>query len=157
VGSELVDLAANEIPERLKKNLEAAFTRGPDYYGEAWQPQVQEISKILFNTLSNFDDDIRSDLMDLLPNGQESLTELSNEEIKQMINDHSRGGKNYGTVMRSICGTTALIGLIDPNRKNLWIANLGDCQASEPLDSQSKLKPSLSHPTFSAWHGVRGR
>jgi hypothetical protein len=28
-------------------------------------------------------------------------------------------------------GTTALVALVDPDHKDLWVANLGDCQASE--------------------------
>lgn len=32
-------------------------------------------------------------------------------------------------------GTTALIALVDPDHQNLWVANVGDCQAgpSPPL------------------------
>jgi len=58
------------------------------------------------------------------------LTELPTDEIKRLINDHSSGGENYAKVIRSICGTTALIGLVDPDKENLWVANLGDCQAT---------------------------
>jgi len=28
-------------------------------------------------------------------------------------------------------GTTALVALVDPDHKDLWVANLDDCQASE--------------------------
>ena len=129
----MADLAATEIPQRLRHSLEGAFLRKPpDEQGH--QLGVKEVSHILASTLADFDDDIRRDFLQLFPNGQDSLVELSAGQIRQLINDHSTGGENYTKAMRSICGTTALIGLMDPARRNLWIANLGDCQASEPLD-----------------------
>jgi len=125
----LADLAAIEIPQRLRHTLEGVFLRKPpDEHGQ--QPGVKEVSHILASTLAEFDNDIRRDFLQLFPKGQDSLVELSAGQIRQLINDHSTGGENYTKAMRSICGTTALIGLMDPARRNLWIANLGDCQAT---------------------------
>jgi pyruvate dehydrogenase phosphatase len=138
VGSQLVDLAVIEIPQRLRCSVEVAFSRVP----RNQQPGVKEISRILASTLKEFDDDIGRDLLQLFPNGQDSLSELSAADIRHLINDHSTGGGNHAKAMRSICGTTALIGLMDPSKENLWIANLGDCQASEPFAGYVDKAPS---------------
>jgi hypothetical protein len=79
----------------------------------------------------------------------EKISALSVEEIKEIINDNDQEsassttegeGKNespkpkesnHAIVTRIMRGTTALIALLDPARENLWVANLGDCQASE--------------------------
>lgn len=64
------------------------------------------------------------------------IEEMSVEEIQTIINDSESGGKNYALMRKVMSGSTALIGLMDPAKENLWVANLGDCQASK-------------HPSFS--------
>ena len=43
------------------------------------------------------------------------------------------GGVNYKKARLCMYGTTALVALVDPEQENLWLANLGDCQASMSL------------------------
>lgn len=59
----------------------------------------------------------------------ESLRTLSDEEIRQVINDTHTGGKNALKVRRGMSGSTVLISLVDPKHENLWVASLGDCVA----------------------------
>lgn len=131
VGSDLAELAVVKVPERIKRALETAFKQSTD--GEVHQPTVEQISNILSHELAAFDNSILGDFLRVFPKGEESLASLSIPEVKHLINDHSTGSENYAKMMRCMCGTTALIGLVDPNRSNLWIANLGDCQASASL------------------------
>lgn len=152
MGFQLAEFAANEIPGKIRSKLEAAFPRcNPNETPQ--QPQARKVCEILSSALSEFDEHIRNDILDLFPNGQNFLANLSDQDIKQTINDQATGGMNHAKAMRSICGTTALICLVDARRENLWIANLGDCQASEPLQLNKRVCTGPPHPTFSAWHG----
>jgi len=79
--------------------------------------------------MTSFDDAIAGDVLDLFPGGLESLPSLSNEHIQSTINDIHHGGVNYKKARLCMYGTTALVALVDPDHENLWLANLGDCQA----------------------------
>lgn len=76
-----------------------------------------------------FDEAIAGDVLDLFPGGLESLSSLSDEYIQRTINDITSGGANYKKARLCMYGTTALVALVDPEHENLWLANLGDCQA----------------------------
>ncbi len=76
-----------------------------------------------------FDNAIAGDVLDLF-GGVEGLANYTDAQIRQIINDQHKGGSTYRKARLNMYGTTALIALIDPSHQNLWIANLGDCQAS---------------------------
>ena len=61
-----------------------------------------------------------------------ALEKLSDEEIRSVINDKEHGWKNYRKAQLCMYGTTALVYLVNPQQENLWVANLGDCQAGGP-------------------------
>ena len=94
------------------------------------RPSVEDISKILQNFISEIDAQILHDFAALFPGGIESIPQLSLEEIDKLINDN---GERLIKVHRCMRGTTALVTLIDPAAENLWVANLGDCEASKSL------------------------
>jgi pyruvate dehydrogenase phosphatase len=79
--------------------------------------------------MTSFDEAIANDVLDLFPGGIESLSTLSNEYIQLVVNDFHHGGANYKKARLCMYGTTALVALVDPEHENLWLANLGDCQA----------------------------
>lgn len=79
--------------------------------------------------MTSFDEAIAGDVLDLFPGGIESLSTYSDEQIKRKINDIYTGGENYKKARLCMYGTTALVALVDPDHENLWLANLGDCQA----------------------------
>jgi pyruvate dehydrogenase phosphatase len=81
---------------------------------------------MLKKTFEMFDKALLDDLYSVLPKDFETLSDV---ELKKIINDQATGGKVYSTVIRCMRGSTAIVSLLDPNRINLWVANLGDCQA----------------------------
>ena len=78
-----------------------------------------------------FDDAIAHDVLDLFGGSIEKLEEYTDAEIRDVINDQHLGGANWRKVRLCMYGTTALVALVDPAHKDLWIANLGDCQAGK--------------------------
>ena len=53
----------------------------------------------------------------------------------KIVNDKESGGKVYNATIRCMRGSTAIIALVDPGGSNIWVANLGDCQAGPRLFS----------------------
>ena len=74
------------------------------------------------SSIEAFDKCIIDDLMSILP---PVIEEIEDEEAEKIANDE----KNTQIILRCMRGSTALIVLVDPSRENLWVANLGDCQA----------------------------
>ncbi|TFK45621.1 protein serine/threonine phosphatase 2C [Heliocybe sulcata] len=91
----------------------------------------EEVSQILSRSIRSFDDAIASDVLKLFPGGLASLSDVPDEDIRRIINDHRGppGSSNYDKARLCMYGTTALVALVDPRHENLWVANLGDCQA----------------------------
>lgn len=84
-----------------------------------------DISKVLQEGIVAFDDGIGQAFLDLFPG--DSIRDLSEEEVKAIVN----APENVHKALRCMRGTTVLISLVDPRKKNLWVASLGDCTASE--------------------------
>ena len=87
------------------------------------------ISNLLSQVVISYDDSLTKDLYDIFPGGPEELRKLSDDEIKAVIHDSATNGPNHAKVARCMQGSTVLISLVDPNRDNIWVASLGDCQA----------------------------
>ncbi|KZP03066.1 tubulin-domain-containing protein [Athelia psychrophila] len=87
------------------------------------------ISDLLPRAMTSFDDAIAGDVLDLFPGGLAGLANLSDDNIRHIINDIHTGGANFRKARLCMYGTTALVALVDPDHKNLWVANLGDCAA----------------------------
>jgi pyruvate dehydrogenase phosphatase len=96
------------------------------------------IGDLFSRSIVAFDDAIANDVLDLF-GGLEGLDNFSDAKIRNIINDQHEGGANWKKARLCMYGTTALVALVDPNHKNLWVANLGDCQASK---CASELHPS---------------
>jgi pyruvate dehydrogenase phosphatase len=99
---------------------------------------------MLSRRIAAFDNAIAGDVLELFPGGIESLPGLTDEEIQVVVNDFavpgSNGaggaggaGANYKKARLCLYGTTALVALVDPAHENLWVANLGDCEAGTCL------------------------
>jgi pyruvate dehydrogenase phosphatase len=88
------------------------------------------IANLFSRSMVAFDDAIANDVLDLF-GGIEGLNHISDSRIRNIINDQHRGGHNWKKARLCMYGTTALVALVDPDHKNLWVANLGDCQASK--------------------------
>lgn len=78
-----------------------------------------------------FDDAIAHDVLDLFGGSVDGLADYTDAQIRDIINDQHKGGGNWRKARLCMYGTTALVALVDPDHQNLWVANVGDCQASE--------------------------
>ena len=95
------------------------------------------MSNLLSETIVSYDESLTKDLYNIFPGGRDQLSKLSDDQIKAVIHDSAAGGPNHAKVARCMQGSTALVSLIDPNRDNIWVASLGDCQAGISLVSVS--------------------
>ncbi|KZT35436.1 protein serine/threonine phosphatase 2C [Sistotremastrum suecicum HHB10207 ss-3] len=136
-GHEVADLTSKVFPGKLKAVIDGLFTRDPE--GIIEEPTVDQVSNALSETLVAWDDEIVADFLALFPGGVEQAENMPIEEIKALINDTEKGGENHYKVMKAIRGSTALLSLVDPKRENLWVANLGDCQAVLASQDESSL------------------
>jgi hypothetical protein len=115
------------LPIIVKEFLHKVIT-GP----AAPAPGADLMRDLLSNAITAFDNAIAGDVLELFPGGIESLPGRTDEEIQEVVNDFGDGrgtGANYQKARLCLYGTTALVALVDPAHENLWVANLGDCEA----------------------------
>lgn len=124
LGDATVEHTAYHLPIIVKESLEQAMSTS-----SASKLGIQTVSELLSRSITSFDEAIAGDVLELFPGGVDSLPGRSNDEIRSVVNDYSNGGENYQKAKLAMYGTTALIALVDPEHTNLWIANLGDCEA----------------------------
>ena len=91
----------------------------------------ESISDLFTKAILAFDDAIAHDVLDLFGGSVDNLVNYTDADIREIINDQHLGGANWRKARLCMYGTTALVALVDPDHKDLWVANLGDCQASE--------------------------
>jgi pyruvate dehydrogenase phosphatase len=111
----VVDHAVQNLPRVIKQALESSEGLG----------NPADILALLRQSIISFDDRITNGLLDLFPGGVEAVRGMSDDEIRAIA---VVDGKPHPAVALSMCGTTALVALVDPNR-NLYVASLGDCLA----------------------------
>ncbi|KAI0317398.1 protein serine/threonine phosphatase 2C [Amylostereum chailletii] len=124
LGDATVEHTAYHLPIIVTEFLEKTLA-GPS----SPTPPPEIVSELLSRSITSFDDAIAGDVLDLFPGGLPSLATRSDEEIRRVINDFDGTGVNYKKARLCMYGTTALVALVDPEWKNLWIAGLGDCEA----------------------------
>lgn len=122
-----VEHVAHHLPIIMQEVLEAELRNG-----RSWHDDPSFISSLLSRSITAFDEAIAGDVLDLF-GGIEGLSAYSDKQIREIINDQHRGGVNFRKARLNMYGTTACVALVDPDHRNLWIANLGDCQASTLL------------------------
>lgn len=90
-----------------------------------------EVSRILSEACTSFDRAIAGDILKVFAGDVKSLANKSQSAIKAIIN---RNADPQFLKKARLCmyGTTALVALVDPDHRNLWVANVGDCQAGQP-------------------------
>jgi pyruvate dehydrogenase phosphatase len=126
LGDVTVEHVAHHLPVIVRDFLRDA---DPSVHLERRSPQA--ISDLFSKAIIALDDAIAHDVLDLFGGSIESMVEYSDAQIRDIINDQHLGGANWRKVRLCMYGTTALVALVDPDHKDLWIANLGDCQASK--------------------------
>ncbi|RDB25034.1 Protein phosphatase 2C C10F6.17c [Hypsizygus marmoreus] len=120
-GHDTVDHVVKTLPDMIKASLITLLS-------DQDEPNPSSISDILADAISAFDNNLTRDVLQLFPD-QRIISELSDDAIRILINDHDSGGKNAAIVARCMRGSTVLTSLVDPARSNLWVASLGDSQA----------------------------
>ncbi|TFK64337.1 protein serine/threonine phosphatase 2C [Pluteus cervinus] len=123
LGDATVEHVAHHLPIIIRDFMRDALANAtPSTITPAY------ISELFSKAIVAFDDAIAGDVLDLF-GGIEGLENFSDAQIRSIINDRHRGGANWQKVRLCMYGTTALVALVDPEHQNLWVANLGDCQA----------------------------
>jgi pyruvate dehydrogenase phosphatase len=91
------------------------------------------ISEVLCNAVRHLDQSIRSDLLDFLPH--DHLAKMSDVQLNRHVSNRYSEWNTIST--RCTQGSTVLLALSDPPKKNVWILNLGDSIAGkvQPLSS----------------------
>ncbi|KAK7437947.1 hypothetical protein VKT23_018382 [Stygiomarasmius scandens] len=131
LGHELVDYTASNLPVLIQSALESHLSSSKSDL----QRNSEEISSLLKQCIVSFDESILGDLASFFPHARSGG--ISDEDIKEIVNNVSGStscvsgstSTNYARILRSLQGATALIVLINPESDELWVANLGDCQA----------------------------
>lgn len=123
LGDVTVEHVAFHLPIIVRDFLRNALASDPSC---EFTPEL--IGDLFSRSIVAFDDAIANDVLDLF-GGLEGLDSFSDAQIRNIINDQHKGGANWKKARLCMYGTTALVALVDPDHKNLWVANLGDCQA----------------------------
>ncbi|TDL24204.1 protein serine/threonine phosphatase 2C [Rickenella mellea] len=118
---ETVDYVADCLPPIVRDALQQTLSRGPANYAK--------ISEVLHNSIVHLDNSITSQFLKLFPAGPHGISQLSDSQLRAIIQEPNRNSPNYMKALRCMRGSTALITLTDPRGENLWVANLGDCLA----------------------------
>ncbi|KAF8162798.1 phosphatase 2C-like domain-containing protein [Crassisporium funariophilum] len=124
LGDVTVEHVAHHLPIIVRD-----FLREANEATHAGKYTAESISDLFTKAIIAFDDAIAHDVLDLFGGSVDKLDNYTDAEIRQTINDQHEGGKNWRKARLCMYGTTALVALVDPDRKDLWVANLGDCQA----------------------------
>lgn len=124
LGDVTVEHVAYHLPIIIQEFLQAAMEQDPDH-----ELTPEYISNLFSQAILKFDDAIAHDVLDLFGGSIEELEKYSDKQIQEIINDQHLGGANWRKARLCMYGTTALVALVDPDHVNLWVANLGDCQA----------------------------
>ena len=129
LGDATVEHAAYHMPIIVQESLHKVIPR-PD----APMPSPEVVRDMLSRGITAFDDAIAGDVLELFPGGLASLPGRTDKEIQAVLNDFTSPsrGANYQKARLCLYGTTALVALVDPAHENLWVANLGDCEAGMP-------------------------
>lgn len=122
-GHEVADLALSTLPGLVTNALDQASATS------VGRLIPNDVSRILSEQIVAFDAKIASDIKDLFPSDLSAIENMHPNEISAIINDSDIEGSNHAKIVRGMRGSTALLALVDKWRENLWIANLGDCQA----------------------------
>jgi hypothetical protein len=126
LGDVTVEHVAHHLPIIVRD-----FLREANEATHAGNYTPDSISDLFTKAIMAFDDAIAHDVLDLFGGSVDKLDNYTDAEIRKTINDQHEGGVNWQKARLCMYGTTALVALVDPDHKDLWVANLGDCQASE--------------------------
>ncbi|KAH7908418.1 phosphatase 2C-like domain-containing protein [Hygrophoropsis aurantiaca] len=119
-GHDTVNYVHKRLPLMIRMSLQALLQSTSN---SPVNPEL--VSKILVNSIRHLDDSIRSDLFSLL--SPEQLDNMSEAQLNQHILHYYPEWSDLSA--KCTQGSTVLVALTDSQKKNLWVANLGDSQA----------------------------
>lgn len=122
-GHEASEYTVQSLPSVIRSHLEGVLASDPNA-----TPTV--IGDSLSKAIQVFDKSFEDDLKAVLP---ENFEGLSDEELQVVINDQATGGHVYTKVVRCMRGACSAVTVIDPAKENLWVVNLGDCEAGQHI------------------------
>ncbi|KAL0956064.1 hypothetical protein HGRIS_002233 [Hohenbuehelia grisea] len=119
-----VDYVKDRLPVGIKNTLQQAILAR----GRSSRMSSASISKILSDAVTGLDNALTSDFMRLVPDlTRPGRTEtLPESNVRRVFDKRS---SNYVAAARCLGGSTVVASLIDPQTRNLWVVNLGDCRA----------------------------
>lgn len=94
-----------------------------DTEGQRQSPPPETISRLLSDALIKLDDALTSELLRLVPEG---VLENPSSPTAQAVQNLD---PTLALTSRCLGGATVIFSLLDPQKQNLWVTNLGDCQA----------------------------
>ncbi|PIL34209.1 hypothetical protein GSI_03920 [Ganoderma sinense ZZ0214-1] len=124
MNHDCVDFVSTRFGPYLKSLLDASLRTCPS---PSALPSL--VSGLLRQALLHIDQILVSDFIGLFPRELDALRRVNPTHAKNRVND--KGGENsgYRKTARAFGGSTALVTLVDPRRRHLWVANVGDCVA----------------------------
>ena len=130
-GHATVEHAARTLPVLIKQALESLLVSSRGHVLPA------AVSGVLSDCIVRFDHSITTDFTRMFPGGPAGLQSMTSSQIRHLFQDRASAPQNLAAATRCLQGSTALLTLTDPSKHNLWIANLGDCQAGMSASSRS--------------------
>ena len=124
MNHDTADHVSAVVGPSLKKQLDATIRARP---AETALPSL--VGDAMRRTLQDVDAALIADFLALLPRDAEAVGRLEPARAKAILNDKSSANGGHGRTARAFGGTTALVALVDPGRRQLWVANVGDCVA----------------------------
>ncbi|KAF7971213.1 hypothetical protein HWV62_21612 [Athelia sp. TMB] len=115
-GHDLVDYISHTLPSSIRSALQEALDGGKDISPDT-------VKSLLSKALVNFDHSIKSEFIKKFSGGVEKADSRNKTQVQASLDE------KHMIAVRCSQGAALIIGLVDPGRKNQWIANLGDCQA----------------------------
>jgi pyruvate dehydrogenase phosphatase len=122
-GHATVEHASRTLPFMIRQALESLLR---SFRGHGFPAAV---SRLLSDCVTRFDHSITADFMRMFPGGPASLQGMSGTQVRNLFQDRTSGAQNLTAATRCLQGSTVILTLTDPSKHNLWITNLGDCQA----------------------------
>jgi len=131
LGDVTVEHVAHHLPIIVRGFLRDCLddARARNGTGPTHELSPETVSRLFSQSIVAFDNAIANDVLELF-GGLEGLKNFSDAQIRKIINDQHTGGANWKKARLCMYGTTALVTLVDPDHKNMWVANVGDCQAT---------------------------
>ena len=136
-GHDTVNYISEAIPARVQSSLRSLLVRiPPTSLADLQDP----ISRILRDAIIDTDRTLTSEFARLFPQNADALARMSDRTVNAILNSasiHNVNGSSSSSggtplaLKRCMQGSTALMTLVDPSGKHMWMANLGDCRAGE--------------------------